>query len=768
MLFKNKSIVTVVIVSLIALITVMLAGMGSGYYFFEQNRKIALLRENLKITTQQLAADLARPAWDYAQDISRLNIESLFHDQDIYGIVARVNTDVIILVRDTHGGIKKMENEFPSQGLLMEQADIVLSNRILGSVKVFATPGFAEADLRKTLYAIIFIVLLVGLILVLCISTLLWHLILRPLRIIQGYAETFDSSWTEIKIPGPGFVGELESLRLSIENMTRLLAFRNMVLKQETNRLKESEEQYRVLVENINAGVFQSTVDGIFIRMNTMVPRIAGYEDVNDLIQRPAAILYADPEDRKQMVGLLKERGEVRDMEIRCRKKDGSIVWISMNAVIQKSSEGVPVRILGVVQDISDRIAAQKEKTRLEEQLHQAQKMESVGRLAGGVAHDLNNLLSPILGYGEMLSESILDAKEIMGAGSEIMKAAFRARDVVRQLLAFSRKQVLEMKNLDLNRVLINFETLLRRIIRENIDFRLVLWKDSLPISGDVGQLEQVIMNLLVNAQDAMPEGGVLKIETSVANRPVMLEDKAGPSLFSGKIPDRFVLMTVDDTGQGMDNETLNQIFDPFFTTKPKDKGTGLGLATVYGIIKQHGGHVFVDSQPGQGTTFWIYFPMDESGLTVEEKQTGSVTEDFHGTETILLVEDNASVRDMTQNILERKGYQVLSASGGDEALAVMECHSGPVHLLLTDVIMPGMSGKELFLRVREKLPEIKVLYISGYTDDVIAHHGVQSEHADLVYKPFSIEGLCRKLREILAGLEGKSKNQEEHQGHIL
>jgi len=387
---------------------------------------------------------------------------------------------------------------------------------------------------------------------------------------------------------------------------------------------------------------------------------------------------------------------------------------------------------------------AEEEKAKLEQQLHQSQKLESIGRLAGGVAHDLNNMLTPILGFGQLLLDRPDGDEERREQLEEIMKAGRRARDLVQQLLAFSRKQSFEFKTIDLNALLKDFEKLLRSTIREDIAIKLITAK-SLPfVQGDVGQLEQVVMNLAVNAQDAMPDGGELIIETSMVKL-----DKSYAAEHVGVTPGPHVMLAISDTGCGMDAEIREQIFEPFFTTKDKDKGTGLGLSTVYGIVKQHGGNIWVYSEPGKGTTFKVYLPV--SGETKAEQQTEVKTSTIsRGSETILLAEDDEFVRKLAHTVLKQSGYTVLTAKNGTDALQVLKSHDGQVHLLLTDVVMPEMNGKELFNRAVENHPNLKVLYMSGYTDNVIAHSGVLEKGVAFIQKPFNVNDLTAKVREML------------------
>ena len=412
-------------------------------------------------------------------------------------------------------------------------------------------------------------------------------------------------------------------------------------------------------------------------------------------------------------------------------------------------SEQLPNIFRRVVRELETerRLAiAEQETLHLQEQFAQAQKLESIGRLAGGVAHDLNNLLSPILGYGEMLLEDTPDNDPRRESLKEIVHAGKRARDLVRQLLAFSRKQTLEFAPLDLNLLLTRFEKLLRRTIREDVAIHMNL-DPSLPlIKGDVGQLEQVVMNLAVNAQDAMPDGGTLSITTTEIEL-----DGIDVERFEGGIPGPHVILTVKDTGMGMTDNTLKHLYEPFFTTKEIGKGTGLGLATVYGIVKQHGGTIQAQSSPGE-TIFRVYLPVFLEGLTADLPKTVNASPS-HGArrgETILLVEDNEQVRDLSVIILNREGYEVLVAENGNDALARLADHPGHVDLLLTDVVMPEMNGKELFQAVSALYPEIRLVYMSGYSDDVIAHHGVMDAGVHFIQKPFAVNALVSKIREVL------------------
>lgn len=393
--------------------------------------------------------------------------------------------------------------------------------------------------------------------------------------------------------------------------------------------------------------------------------------------------------------------------------------------------------------DLSDYKQMQREKDRVEEQYRQIQKMESIGRLAGGVAHDLNNLLSPILGYSElMLADPGITEKQQKKVNT-VLQAGLRARDLVRQLLAFSRKQTLAVKPVDINQAVKNFQPLLQRTIRENIHITLALSADSQIVTADIGQLEQVIMNLVVNAADAMPDGGYLTIETSRKDL-----DASYAQTRQGVVPGNYALLSVSDTGSGMDEHTCKNIFEPFFSTKG-EQGTGLGLATVYGIVKQHGGNIWVYSEPEKGTTFKIYLPLAQD-MEIKPAAGRDKENNLAGTETILLVEDNEQVRELARTVLKNKGYKVLAAANGEKALTTVAGHEGKIHMMLTDVVMPGLNGKDLFLKVSKTHPGIKVLYMSGYTSNVIAHHGILEKGIQFIQKPFTVNGLAERVRQLL------------------
>ena len=390
-----------------------------------------------------------------------------------------------------------------------------------------------------------------------------------------------------------------------------------------------------------------------------------------------------------------------------------------------------------LVQDVTERVA-------LEEKLRHSQKMEAIGRLAGGVAHDFNNLLTVIMGYNQILTDGVPAVGRLMNATVQIRTASERAEEITRQLLAFSRKQVLQPRVIDLNDVMMNLDTMLRRLIGEDIEVLTVPGRDVGTVRADPGQIEQVIMNLAVNARDAMPRGGKLTLETDNTELDEAYA-REHPPLQAG----RYVMLAVSDTGIGMDADTQAHIFEPFFTTKEVGKGTGLGLSTVYGIVKQSGGYIWVYSEPERGTTFKIYFPrVDQAvdGARTGKRETGMQ----RGTETILLVEDNEQVRQLTSSVLADCGYKVLPAASPEEGLALCRAHQPQIQLLVTDVILPRMKGPQLAEQVKQISPRTRVLYVSGYTSNAIVHYGVLDAGLWFLGKPFSVSELVAKVREVL------------------
>ena len=520
--------------------------------------------------------------------------------------------------------------------------------------------------------------------------------------------------------------------------------------------LRESEERYRTFVEQSSEGIFRMEYippvpchlpipeqlalglkNGYLAECNDALARMYGRASAQELMGKPLTdfLILNDPVTRQFMENFIRNGYRTTDQESREMDSHGE-KKIFRNTMAGMVVDGHWVRTWGITRDVTERML-------LEEQLRNAQQLEAIGRLAGGVAHDFNNILSIIMGHGELL---LAGADENARNGLEqIRRAAERAASLTQQLLAFSRKQVLQPKILDLNEAVADIQKMLSRVIGEDIELIARLHPSLVPVKADPGQVEQVLMNLAVNARDAMPHGGMLMMETSNV--------EAGDQLARDLelAPGCYVMLTVTDSGHGMEAGTLSHIFEPFFTTKPMGKGTGLGLATVYGIVKQSGGSIQVASEAGRGSTFRIYLPASE-GTTRKPQELRAAETVAGGSETILIAEDEPDLRELTRIFLQGYGYNVLEAESAEQAIQMAGVFAGPVHLLLTDVIMPGISGRQLAESILSKRPQTKVVFMTGYTDDMVAQHRVLEPGVNLLQKPFSKVDLALKVRSALDG----------------
>ena len=520
-------------------------------------------------------------------------------------------------------------------------------------------------------------------------------------------------------------------------------------------RLRRSEEKYRDLVENINDVIFSIGLDGIITYVSPPVRQLAGFAP-DELIGHPFAEVV-HPDDVPGVAGKLLEvqKSQIGPWEFRYLTKDGRIRWARTSSRPILDGDRV-LGIRGMLTDITNRKLAEEEHSKLEAQLRQAHKMESVGRLAGGVAHDFNNMLGVILGHAEMALEQVDRAQPLHADLGEIRKAAMRSADLARQLLAFAREQPIAPEVLDLNTAVTGTLHMLRRLIGEEIDLRWQPQADLWPILMDPSQIDQVLTNLCVNSRDAISGVGRITIETS---RRSLTEEYclARP----GFTPGDYVMLAVSDDGGGMDKDVLSHVFEPFFTTKALGQGTGLGLATVYGIVKQNSGSIDVYSEPGRGTTVRIYLPRHMAGLG-QGRAPGATPPGLRGHETILLVEDEAAILKLATRLLTTQGYTVLAAGTPGEAVRMASEHTGEIDLLMTDVVMPEMNGRELARKLLSRHPHLKCLFTSGYTADIIAHRGVLSDGVQFLQKPFSSDSLATKVREALdSGGESRGRDAD-------
>ena len=506
--------------------------------------------------------------------------------------------------------------------------------------------------------------------------------------------------------------------------------------------LRLADADFRSVVEDAPYGIYRTNSEGKLFRVNPALQKILGYDDSAELLKANLELqIFRSAMEYRRLFELLNRVDDFKDVEAEWKRKDGTPITVLCSGRRIARSDGQPVYFEMFVEDIT-------EKRILERQLRMTGKMEAVGRLSGGIAHDFNNLLGVIIGYSQVLKRALGPESPLTEHAIEIEKAGDRAAALTRQLLAFSRQQILTPTVLNLNDLVVDMQKMLPRLIREDIAVSAALDPELYSVRADRNQIEQVILNLAVNARDAMPEGGRLRIDT----KNVRLDELYARS-HPGAKPGEYACLSVTDSGTGIDSETIAHIFEPFFTTKELGKGTGLGLATVYGIVKQSGGYVWVDSEPGKGAVFQVFLPR-VAQIVDSQLVRPYLDEDLRGSETILLVEDAEPLRKLAASFLCSHGFKVLSAPDAEEALKIAAAHAGAIQLLVTDVVMPGQNGRVLAERLVGSYPAIKVLYISGYTDSFIAGHGILDPEAHLLNKPFTEEALIHKVRDVLDGNE--------------
>lgn len=574
----------------------------------------------------------------------------------------------------------------------------------------------------------------------------------------------------------------------------------SLAFLQDVTEKKRTEIWYKAVFENTGLPSIIIAPDTTILKANSEFCILSGYRQ-DEIEGKMSWTLFINPEDVERMKDYHQhrrdnERNAPRKYEFRFTRKDGLLRYIANSVTMIPGS----TYSIASLMDITDLRQAETERKKLEDQLHQARKLESVGQLAGGIAHDFNNMLAAILGYSQIIQlklsefhdefersnsditnnsenlfrymKSCSDDKydrpfvesniipvikdfistaeqyshqmdSIDGMINEVIKAAGHAAGLTRQLLAFARKQTLEVQPLNLNKVISDFDKILHRTIRENITISTSLHPLLNYIEADIGQVEQIILNLALNAQDAMPDGGTLLIKTENC-----MLDRAYAETHEGVVPGKYIKMEISDTGTGMDSSTQGKVFEPFFTTKEPGKGTGLGLATVYGIVRQHMGHIWLYSEPGKGTSFNIYFP--QAARQPEKRKAGEKKTVTTGAETILMVEDQEQVRKMICLMLKQQGYFVLEAENGQRGIETAISHNGGIDLLITDVVMPGLNGKELFNELVKTRPGLRVLFISGYPREIISYHGILEEGLNFLQKPVPLDILTKKIREII------------------
>jgi two-component system, cell cycle sensor histidine kinase and response regulator CckA len=559
---------------------------------------------------------------------------------------------------------------------------------------------------------------------------------------VMGGRPEAQGTWRHFLKDGTPIVVEITAHALTFNGRPAVLALATDVTERNraADALQRSEERYRTLIQEAPYGIELTTLDGRLIEANPALARMLGYESPEQLVGRSIVDVYVDPAQRAAALDEVQRHGFTRRESVQWKRRDGESITIRFNARLVRDPELGEPYLETIIEDVTERL-------RLEEQFQRAQKMEAIGRLAGGIAHDFNNLLTVILTSTELMLDSKAGDGPLHAELQDVYRSAERGAELTRQLLAFSRRQVLDIRPMSVNELVHGMERLLSRLLGEDVGLRVSPAAKSDIVRADAGQMEQVLMNLAVNARDAMPSGGTLGIETSQLDLTETIREQrvampAGP----------YVMIAVSDTGEGMPPEVKEHLFEPFFTTKPRDKGTGLGLATVYGIIKQLGGFIWVYSEVGQGTTFKIYLPRIEDAPKAQPPTPTPRRNELYGAETVLLAEDEPGIRALLTRVLQSRGYRVLAAGSGDEALALAADQADPVHLLVTDVVMAGMRGPDLAREVIARHPETRVLFVSGYTDESVVQHGVAARQVAFLQKPFTHNVFLAKVREVLEG----------------
>lgn len=564
----------------------------------------------------------------------------------------------------------------------------------------------------------------------------------QPLRRLVAATEEIAAGAWDRRVPVEG-AAEARALAEAFNRMTNSLSHWHSEANAQTERLQASNRRFHAVTESANDAIVSSDASGNIVFWNDRARSIFGYT-AEEAIGQPLTLVMPERHRRQHAIGVerYQKTGESvivgRTIELSGLRRDGTEFPLELS--LSKWTSGSEVFFTGLIRDVTEKKQAADTLRQRDEQLRQAQKMEAVGRLAGGVAHDFNNMLTVINSYADILVDEAAH-ESVRGPAEEIRRAGERAANLTRQLLAFSRRQVVAPHALDVGRIAEGMVSMLQSLLGEQIQIVVKIGPDLGVVLADTGQIEQILMNLAVNARDAMPHGGKLTIECRNAE---LLTGRATGS------PARHVAIYTTDTGCGMDSETLSHVFEPFFTTKEPGKGTGLGLATVYGIVQQNGGQIEVTSRVNEGTTFKVYFPRVEQPAENTGPHMKPQPARRLGTETVLLVEDEDMVRRLIKGVLERHGYLVLEAGRPEEAVEIASSFDGHIHLLLTDVVMPGMSGRILSERLAPARTDMRVLFMSGYTDDEVVNHGIQQSNAHFIQKPFSLEALAAKVRETI------------------
>lgn len=744
---RRRSLSIQMLVSLVFWVSLILTLFAVGNAWFYRNRSIERLEHEVALEARQLETAIGEALWHY-------NIRQI--DRVLDGVMEnRVITAVTVFSELERFSRRRNpdwvpEKGFPDKGekggrTISVTRSVTYMGENLGRVTLWATPKFLDREIVQAGLYFALTMVLVDVVLVLILYSMISRIVITPLGKLQAYALSASRGDTDVPDTPMAFTGEMEVLRRSMARMLAELNLRYEDVQKQIRRFRDSEERFRILVNTIPDYIWLKDPDGVFLSCNRMFcsllnlypEEIIGRTDY-DFWPEPLADFFKE-KDRRVM-----DTGQVLNNEERVPGQDGEdIVWDTIKAPVFYA-DGKLMGVMGIARDITARVQAEAEKIKLREQLNQAQKLESVGRLAGGVAHDFNNMLSVIRGNADLAEGEAGLPSRVKEYILEITRAADRSADLTRQLLAFARKEEVSPRLIRLNNALDGMLKMLNRIIGEDIELEWLPGKGVWSVKMDPSQLDHILVNLCVNARDAIKTDGRIAIET----RNIKI-DEGFCDTHPGARLGEFVMLAVRDNGEGIPKSVLPNIFDPFFTTKGRGKGTGLGLSTVYGVTRQAGGFITVYSEPGLGSVFHIYLPRvqdTDNNRPENEKSDASP----RGTETVLLVEDEVSILSMIANILEKQGYTVMSTESSVEAVELAASFNGRIDLLLTDVIMPKLNGKDLSAIIRKDRPDLRVIFMSGYTADVIHKSDIERIDGRFIQKPFSNEDLLKTIREIL------------------
>ncbi len=744
----RRSLSIQMLVSLVFWVTLILTLSAVGNAWVYRNRSVDRLKQEVTLEAVQLETAISGAMWHYNTEQINTVLDGVMNNRIITGVVVSSEDHRFGRSRNPDWlPVDRVPDELQSRdGVISASRTVEYMGEALGQITLWATTEFLDREIFRVGVYFAGTMVLLDLVLILSVYTVLSKGVISPLKELEAYALSASAGASDPPPEPPRpFTGEMEVLRRSMARMLEELRLRYEEVQNEVRRFKDSEERFRVLVNTIPDYIWLKDPEGVFLSCNKMFSSLVS-AGVEDIIGRTDYDFWSDnlaeffrERDRKVL-----DAGQVLNNEERMPGADGEEIVLDTIKAPVFDAAGKLIGVLGIARDITAKVEAVEEQTKLKEQLNQAQKIESIGRLAGGVAHDFNNMLGVIRGNAELAhTEAGLSpkAKEYI---HEITQAVDRSATLTRQLLAFARKDDVSPRVINLNQALDGMLKMLNRLIGKDIELEWTPGEAVWSVKMDPAQLDHILVNLCVNARDAIGSDGRI----SIATRNIRI-DEGFCETHPNARPGEFVMLAVTDNGTGIPKDVLPNIFDPFFTTKAKGKGTGLGLSTVYGVVRQNHGFTTVYSEQGLGSVFHIYLPRDE-GRQVPETEGASNEETQAGTETLLLVEDEAAILLMVKTTLEKQGYTVMATESPVEAVKLAGRFNDRIDLLLTDVIMPKINGKALAAIIRKDRPDIRVLFMSGYTADVLDRSEIDQMGGGFIQKPFSNRDLLKKVRETL------------------